>query len=195
MTDDYVERMADLRGVATDQAASGSYALQARVLDAAELALTARQLEIARAHLGGATQVEIAARLGISQAAVSQALYGSLRRGRRIGGIVRKLQQVIKTDAEPDVLDEPVEVRPALAEWFVPAISPPSPVLFVALAVLIVFAELADASGRLAYGDALERLPRAVLDSAMPTLRYGGWIESDGIVIRVLKTPAGPHAR
>lgn len=189
---DLAARLADTRGLATAQAASGSYSLRQRALELAAGALTPRQIEIAALHLEGVSQTGIAERLGITQAAVSQALFGSMRRGTRVGGIVKRLQKAVEAEGRGDEAES--EDPPRYAEWFRPAISPPSPSLFVALAVLIVLRELSDARGRVAYGSALEKLPRAVLDGSLPILRYGGWISTDGISIQVLKTPAGTVA-
>jgi DNA-directed RNA polymerase specialized sigma24 family protein len=56
--------------------------------------LTDRQLAVVRLHfLAGLNQREIAARLGVSQQAVSEHLYGKVRNGRAVGGALRKLRK------------------------------------------------------------------------------------------------------
>lgn len=56
--------------------------------------LTAKQREIVQLYFyDGCSQVEIAARLGISQQVVSRQLFGVVRDGRRIGGAIARLRK------------------------------------------------------------------------------------------------------
>ena len=62
-----------------------------------ETRLTARQREIVDLYFDrGKTQQEIAAVLGISQQVVSKQLFGVMRKGRRVGGAIRKLRKLLE---------------------------------------------------------------------------------------------------
>jgi RNA polymerase sigma factor (sigma-70 family) len=57
--------------------------------------LTSRQREVIRLYFfEGLNQREIAQKLGISQQSVSEHLYGKKRKGRALGGALRKLRKV-----------------------------------------------------------------------------------------------------
>jgi RNA polymerase sigma factor (sigma-70 family) len=59
--------------------------------------LTQRQKEIVDLYFyQGRTQTEIAEILGIQQQVVSRQLFGALRKGRRVGGAIRKLRKVLE---------------------------------------------------------------------------------------------------
>jgi RNA polymerase sigma factor (sigma-70 family) len=59
--------------------------------------LTKRQREVLRLYfLADLNQREIAERLGISQQAVSEHLYGKRRSGRVVGGAIRKLRRACR---------------------------------------------------------------------------------------------------
>lgn len=59
--------------------------------------LTRRQQQIVELYFyEGRTQEEIAAQLGISQQVVSRQLFGVLRKGRKVGGAIRKLQKILE---------------------------------------------------------------------------------------------------
>ncbi len=71
-------------------------ALAARVRDAVERALTPRQREIVEWHFfEGLSQGEIARRLGVTQQVVQKSLYGVTRRGRPVGGALRRLREAL----------------------------------------------------------------------------------------------------
>jgi len=62
-----------------------------------EEVLTERQREVLSLYfLADMNQREIAARLGISQQAVSEHLYGKRRNGRSVGGAIQKLRRACK---------------------------------------------------------------------------------------------------
>ena len=59
--------------------------------------LSARQREIVNLYFyGGKTQAEIAETLGISQQVVSKQLFGVMRKGKRVGGAIRKLEKLLR---------------------------------------------------------------------------------------------------
>ena len=58
--------------------------------------LTPRQRDIVEMYyFDGITQEEIAARLGIAQQVVSRQLFGTTRNGKRIGGAIKRLRDVL----------------------------------------------------------------------------------------------------
>jgi DNA-directed RNA polymerase specialized sigma24 family protein len=68
----------------------------ALVRDAVARHLTARQREIVEWHFfEGLSQGAIARRLGVTQQVVQKALYGDTRRGRPVGGALRRLREAL----------------------------------------------------------------------------------------------------
>ena len=61
-----------------------------------------------------------------------------------------------------------------------------------ALAVLAVLADAADGAGRLSASTAHQILRPQVASSTLTPLRYMGYIEYDGVSIRIVRTPHGP---
>jgi RNA polymerase sigma factor (sigma-70 family) len=62
-----------------------------------ETRLTPRQREIVDLYFyQRKTQAEIAVVLGISQQVVSKQLFGAMRKGRRVGGAIRKLRKLLQ---------------------------------------------------------------------------------------------------
>ena len=58
--------------------------------------LTERQRAIVELYyFDGCTQEEVAARLGIAQQVVSRQLFGATRNGKRIGGAIKRLRDVL----------------------------------------------------------------------------------------------------
>jgi len=92
-------------GLWADAAPDGDGAMRRRarelwpqVREAMEAALTERQLEVVQLYyLAELNQRQISERIGITQQAVSECLYGKLRDGHTVGGALRKLR---KTCAE-----------------------------------------------------------------------------------------------
>ena len=81
---------AQRRQAAADRARS----LWAEVRSAIDEVLTERQREVVRLYfLDGLNQRQVAEKLGISQQAVSEHLYGKMRNGRAVGGALRKLRR------------------------------------------------------------------------------------------------------
>lgn len=71
-------------------------ALHDAVRAAVEQALTPRQRDIVHAHFfEGLSQGDIARRMGITQQVVQKALFGDVRRGRRVGGALARLEKVL----------------------------------------------------------------------------------------------------
>jgi RNA polymerase sigma factor (sigma-70 family) len=61
-----------------------------------ETSLTQKQLEIIELYFyRGKTQQDIAEILGISQQVVSRQLFGVVRKGKKIGGAIRKLRKIL----------------------------------------------------------------------------------------------------
>jgi DNA-directed RNA polymerase specialized sigma24 family protein len=79
-----------------DLAPEARDALDARVRDAVAAALTERQRLLVELHFfQGLSQGEIARRLGVAQQVVQKQLYGVTRRGRRVGGALPRLREVL----------------------------------------------------------------------------------------------------
>lgn len=71
-------------------------ALATRVREAVAAHLTPRQREIVEWHFfEGASQGEIARRLGLSQQVVQKSLYGTVRHGKMLGGSLRRLRDIL----------------------------------------------------------------------------------------------------
>lgn len=71
-------------------------ALHAAVRDAVASALTDKQREVVEAcFFEGLSQGEIARRLGITQQVVDKRLFGANRGGRRVGGAMARLREVL----------------------------------------------------------------------------------------------------
>lgn len=66
------------------------------VHDLIDAHLTERQKEILRLYFfGGKTQQDIARMLALSQSTVSRHLFGTMRKGKKVGGALGKLRKVI----------------------------------------------------------------------------------------------------
>lgn len=66
------------------------------VRDAVATSLTSKQREVVEGYFfEGLSQGQLASRLGITQQVVNKRLYGAQRRGRRVGGALEKLRQVL----------------------------------------------------------------------------------------------------
>ncbi len=69
---------------------------EALVREAVATQLTERQRAIVEWHFfEGLSQGEVARRLGVSQQVVQKAIYGVTRRGRPLGGALRRLREVL----------------------------------------------------------------------------------------------------
>jgi hypothetical protein len=121
-------------------------------------------------------------------------LYGSP--SRKLKGVVEMVKEALEQDETFKAMaKKPVETpdpigRHALATWFAGA--PPD--RFVEMAAHLVFAALADAEGNLTVSDAYGAMPPQVVTHSLPRLRWGGYIHTDGIRIKVLKTPGAKNA-
>jgi DNA-directed RNA polymerase specialized sigma24 family protein len=66
------------------------------VREAVETELSARQREVVEGYFfQGLSQPELAVKLGIRQQVIHKCLYGSKRKGRMVGGALKKLQAVL----------------------------------------------------------------------------------------------------
>lgn len=74
--------------------------------------LTAHQKRVLTMCLSGATQNEIADKLGITQSAVHKAMHGNIdykNNKKRYGGIIKKLQKLSKTNSRIKILLDKIE--------------------------------------------------------------------------------------
>jgi ATP/maltotriose-dependent transcriptional regulator MalT len=79
--------------------------------------LTGRQKEVVKLYyLYGKTQEDIATILDLTQSTVSRHLFGTMRRGKKVGGAIPKLRKLIETKDDGQVDDAFVALRGRLAE-------------------------------------------------------------------------------
>lgn len=74
--------------------------------------LTAHQKKVLTMCLSGATQNEIAEKLGITQSAVHKAMHGNIdykNNKKRYGGIIKKLQKLSKNNVKIKILLDKIE--------------------------------------------------------------------------------------
>lgn len=134
---------------------------------------------------------EIAKRLRRDPEAVHRTLFGAPARG--LKGAVALVKEALKSDETAKKLEEPQEPpfgRHVVATWFHG--TPPD--RFVEMAALLAMAAAADAEGRLTVSAAYGALPASVVTHSLPRLRFGGWLQTDGISIAILRTPENKNA-
>lgn len=198
--------LAETRGLATDLSPSSFWSgidrelLRPHMLRAAAGVLTDKQLESFTAWLGGEAIVSIAERLGTSHQAVSQSLLGTRQsggtsRGKVYGGALKRVQEYLIEDA--DFLVEVAaskagrgtpDVGLIVRSWF-SGLGYAHLDKFVPLSVLLVLFFLSDARGDVTFGDAHAAMPAACVSHALPTLKALGFVTTDGVTIRIRKTP------
>lgn len=166
-----------------------------RILHVANTSLSRQtQREAFQLWMRGLTTTQIAKALERDTESVHRTLYGSP--SRKLKGVVEMVKEALQQDetftAMAKKKPEPVDPigRHAIATWFAGA--PPD--RFVEMAALLVFAALADSEGWLTVQDAYGAMSPQIVTHSLPRLRWGGYIHTDGIRIRVLKTPGGASA-
>lgn len=166
-----------------------------RILHVAKASLRRQtQREAFELWMRGYTTTECANALERDTESVHRTLYGSP--SRKLKGVVEMVKEALEQDETFKAMaKKPVETpdpigRHALATWFAGA--PPD--RFVEMAAHLVFAALADAEGNLTVSDAYGAMPPQVVTHSLPRLRWGGYIHTDGIRIKVLKTPGAKNA-
>ncbi|MBK8256095.1 MAG: hypothetical protein IPK82_25930 [Polyangiaceae bacterium] len=76
--------------------------------EALETGLLPRQREIVKAHFfEGLSQSEIARNLGVSQQVVQKAIFGDVRKGKRVGGALLRLRHLLKNHKDLPTAHEP----------------------------------------------------------------------------------------
>lgn len=144
--------------------------------------------------LVGYPTAKIAERLRRDPDAVHRTLHGAPARG--LKGAVVLVREALEADENVNELTQAAEEptaplgRHAIAEWFKGA--PPD--RFVEMAALLAMAAVADSERRLTVADAYAAMPPSVVTHALPRLRFGGWIQTDGVRIVILKTPEDTNA-
>ena len=153
--------------------------------------LTDRQREIVMRRLSGDSLAEIGRALSVSRQTIDQQL-----RGVDGGGALPKLRRALLVDegfanevnrqrAGGIVDDSPSH---AITQWYI-GLRPSTLSHFVPRAVLLVLWALRDTRGDVSYQTARQHLPSQTLTLTLPLLRTLGYVESDGITIRIKKTP------
>lgn len=176
------------------QMESDSVEVRRRILHVAEVALRRKTTyETFQLWLEGNTTSAIAASQSRSPEAVHRTLWGVPSRG--LTGAVFQVREALQHDEVFTAMvkkEAPVDPlgRHAIATWFVGAPAD----RFVEMAALFVFKALADAEGNLTVSDAYGAMHPSIVTHALPRLRWGGWIQTDGIRIRILRTPGSNNA-
>lgn len=79
--------------------------------------LTRRQQEVLKLYyFYGKTQEDIAVILNLTQSTVSRHLFGTVRRGKKVGGAITKLRKVIDRAEDPAINDALNSLQERLAE-------------------------------------------------------------------------------
>ena len=85
-----------------------------RLLDAK---LTRRQREVVKLYyIHGKTQEDIAEILDLTQSTVSRHLFGTMRRGKKVGGAIPKLRKIVDKTADPSIDSAFTTLRSKLVE-------------------------------------------------------------------------------
>ncbi len=148
--------------------------------------------EIFLRWLAGQTQSRIADELQVTRQAVSASLWGDRRYER--GGSIEAMRSLCLRDDEflRVAAGRSHDVGPVFAgfpvEWFA-GLNAGNRSFFVPLVVLFVFSQLADRKNQLSYSAARSILPAWVLSHGMPPLRALRYIDTDGVTIRIMRTP------
>lgn len=158
--------------------------------------LTDMQLAVFTRWLAQEKTDDIAAALGITRQVVSKHLHGDKREGElHRGGAFNKLRRALLRDEHFLAEYAAVKTERAMPDdderlrvWFT-ALRPQTMHLFVPLAALLVFDSFADAQRKITFGDAYTLLPKPVVSEAVRWLKPLGMIETDGITIKILRTP------
>jgi hypothetical protein len=166
-----------------------------RILHVAMASLSRQtQREAFRLWLRGYTTTEAANALERDTESVHRTLYGSP--SRKLKGVIEMVKEALEQDEtfkamvkKPPDPPDPLG-RHAIATWFAGA--PPD--RFVEMAAHLVFAALADAEGNLTVSDAYGAMSPHIVSHSLPRLRWGGYVHTDGIRIKVLKTPGNTNA-
>lgn len=188
-------------GQATDQVPSSLWSgvdidvLRPHMLRIASEVLTGKQLEVFLAWIGGESVGHIAERLDVSHQVVSKHLHGQRQNGAHYGGAVKKLRERLLVDDE-FLIDVAVskaartipDPGAIVREWF-KGLRHQTLHHFMPRAVLLVLLYGADAKRTLSFSDAYAMLPPAAVSHAMPLLKALGYVQTDGVTIRIRKTP------
>lgn len=179
-------------------------AVHARVLDVARATLDEDGRAAVELFVRGLSQQDAAAALGWSTTKMSRVLHGSTP-GSNSGkkSALARLKDALRADAtfkgiyqalrrNPDRSGALVREPPpdaVVTDWFLSTVRPPKPGLFAPLAVLLVADRLADRKRELRYEDLMSFVPGFILSQSLGPLQVTGYIRTDGVTIRILKTP------
>lgn len=173
---------------------SDSVEVRRRILHIAETVLRRKtSQETFALWIEGMTTAAIANAQSRSPEAVHRTLWGVPSRG--LAGAVAQVGEALRNDevftamVKKEAPADPIG-RHAIATWCAGA--PPD--RFVEMAALLIFKALADADGNLTVSDAYGAMHPSIVTHALPRLRWGGWIATNGITIRVLKIPGSNNA-
>jgi hypothetical protein len=139
--------------------------------------------------LAGESQSRIAEDLGITRQAVSKSLHGAPHLAH--GGSVEEVRALCLRDDEFLVFATGASTTSVIGfpiNWFA-GLNESKRHLFVPLVVLFVFVQVADKKNQLSYSRAREILPPWVLSVGIQPLKALRYIDTDGVTIRILRTP------
>ena len=166
-----------------------SVEVRTRIMHIANVCLRRKtQKEAFAMWVNGKSTAEIAEATGRAVPDVHKTLFGLPGRT-DFKGAVYTVRTAIESDevfqamaTKGDKPSDPLN-RGTLAYWFrgVPADR------FIEMAALISLTALADAEGWLSVSDAYGAMSPSVVTHALPRLRWGGFIQTDGIRIKIIK--------
>jgi len=186
---------------------------RALVLRVAGEALTTAQFRCLVLHFfAGWSEGDIARHYDCAQPSVHEAIWGQRKSagGPKIGGAIGRIRSALASAEGGAVskLGKAIETDPELAgilnalkeaPQMQAAPTRPTPLGWFrnarvhdvdALAVLLVMSHLADKAGRLHINQLVEEVPRSTLGTALSKLRVLGFVQTDGVSITIIKTPA-----
>jgi DNA-binding CsgD family transcriptional regulator len=200
------ERQAGGRGAAraTDETGTSMWcgldldAARPHLLRVAADVLTGQQLRVFLAWLNGQSVTDIAKDLGITHQVVSKHLHGQTAQGsdgKLWGGAMKKLRAHLVTDDA--FVEELARSRgendlptgyAVIKDWY-KGLRRNTLHHWLPRSVLLVLAHIADQKKTTTFAAAHECMPPAMLAEALPTLKALRYVETDGVMIRILKTP------
>jgi len=202
-----MEAMVEQHGLATDKAYTETWwcgldidRARPHLLRIAKQHLTDVQLTIVERWLAGDGPTAIAEHLGVTKQVIDKSLNGrSVAGGTWVNGSLAKLRvHLIEDDAfiaelvaaravngsAPDAPGSSSNVR----DWF-KSLRSNTLGQFIPRCVLLVISSIVDAKRETTYAQLYEHLPRPVIAQGMPMLKTLGYVSSDGVRIKLIRTP------
>lgn len=194
-------------GSAIDRVASSEWGgldlerARPHMLRVAASVLTDVQLAVFVRWVGGIGVTAIGRELGLTHQVVSKHLFGNgeTSNGAPRGGAVKKMKlRLLDDDAYIDELvcaraerHDP-DAMHIVREWWA-GLRPSHLTHFVPLTVLLLILSLVDAKRTTTFATLHTKMLPSIVTNAIPVLKLKGYIETDGITIKVKRTPLDPE--